>query len=327
MVLVINRGHMKNRYYWTFLILWFVLVGLSACTPQTQVKYSTTPTPLPISSLLATPSISPTVQFTIIPTLTPLPFPSNTSTLTPTNIQATWTPLPTLSLEEARAYVVELLDTNLGCRLPCWWGITPGQTTWQAAKSFLDRFVLHIGIGGDNISFSAYVRVPLPYEVPYANELSQTYTIQEGIVEEIKVYNWDFATHYYLPEFLNTYGQPEEVWVRTYRQDHRGEPFELALFYPSQGILMNTPGGGGGGIEGNILRNCLRGMNWPFLYLWSPENQMTFIEAQRRYLSDPGEGYYLPLYDATGMTVEEFYENFRDPDTTTCLETPLDLWP
>ena len=89
---------------------------------------------------------------------------------------------------------------------------------------------------------------------------------------------------------------------------------------------MNTTGGGGGGVEGNIIRNCLRDMNWPFLYLWSPEIEITFKDAEEQYLN-PEEGYFLPLYDATGMTVAEFYENFKDPNTTACLETPLDLWP
>jgi hypothetical protein len=241
---------------------------------------------------------------------------------------ATLTPLPTLLPDEAQAIVIELLETNAGCRLPCWWGITPGQTTWEEALRFLERFALRISIYLGQDGMYADVYFPVPREVPYAYNLWQYYMIQEGIVEEIEVYNYDFANHTYLPEFLETYGQPEEVWVRTYRPEHMGnEPFEIALFYPQQGILMNTPGGGGGGVEGNVIRNCLRDMNWPFLYLWSPERQITFAEAEEKYLSGPDSGYFLPLFDATGMTVAEFYENFKDPNTTACLETPLDLWP
>jgi hypothetical protein len=247
-----------------------------------------------------------------------------TSTFTP--MPPTWTPLPTLPPDEAQALVIELLDTNAGCRLPCWWGITPGQISWQEALSFIESFALYISVYPGQDGMYADVHFPLPREVPYAYRLQQHYMIQEGIVEEIEVYNYDFAPHTYLPEFLSTYGQPNEVWVRTYRLERGNEPFEFALFYPSQGTLMNTPGGGGGGIEGDIIRNCLRDMNWPFLYLWSPEIEITFKDAEEKYL-DPDEGYFLPLYDATGMTVAEFFENFKDPNTTACLETPLDLWP
>jgi hypothetical protein len=245
-----------------------------------------------------------------------------TSTFTP--LPATRTPLPTLPLDEAQVMVFELLDTNAGCRLPCWWGITPGVTTLDEALHILTPFTRLLSIKGPfDQYYRATFRIPFPEE---AGTINHTYYIKNNIVEKINVYNWNYATHTYLPEFLSTYGQPDEVWVRTYRPERGNEPFEIALFYPSQGILMDTPGGGGGGIEGNIIRNCLRDMNWPFLYLWSPEIEITFKEAEEKYL-DPDAGYFLPLYDATGMTVAEFYENFKDPNTTACLETPLDLWP
>jgi hypothetical protein len=270
-------------------------------------------------------TISPTESRTITTTLPSSQ--SNTLPYTPIPVSETSTPLPTFTLEQARSYVLDLLNTNGNCRLPCWWGIIPGHTNWQEASRVLKTFSIHFSVYPIQDGLYAEVSFPTPMEVPYAYELFQSYLIIDDVVQEIEVYNYDFASHYYLPEFLKTYGQPEEIWIRTEQPGVRSSgPFELVLFYPSQGILMNTPGGDGS-IEGNIIRNCLRNMNWPFLYLWSPEQQKTFIEAEQQYLTYPDSTFFLSLFEATGMTVEEFYENFIDPETAVCLETPLDLWP
>jgi len=56
---------------------------------------------------------------------------------------------------------------------------------------------------------------------------------------------------------------------------------------------------------------------------------MTFREAVDTF----GLDYYkwdkpiMPLEEATGMTVETFYETYRDPANDPCIETPRDLWP
>jgi hypothetical protein len=312
------RQHIPYRLLW---IILFLLT--SACDRTVESTPTASHTLLPLSLTPSATQITltqPVRESTATPTHSPT-IPA-TSTFTP--LPPTWTPLPTLPPDEAQALVIELLDTNAGCRLPCWWGITPGVTTLDEALHILSPFTSLLSIRAFDQYHRATFRIPFPEE---AGTINHTYYVKNNIVEEIEVYNWNYATHTYLPEFLRTYGQPEEVWVRTAHPDVREVgPFELALFYPSQGILMDTPGGGGGGIEGDIIRNCLRDMNWPFLFLWSPEIEITFTEAEEKYL-DPDMGYFLPIYDATGMTVAEFYENFKDPNTTACLETPLDLWP
>lgn len=36
--------------------------------------------------------------------------------------------------------IIELLTNNNGCKLPCFWGITPGSTSWDDARTFLQEF-------------------------------------------------------------------------------------------------------------------------------------------------------------------------------------------
>ena len=54
------------------------------------------------------------------------------------------TPFPPLATEELENKIFELLRMNNGCELPCWWGITPGETQWADARRLL--LYLHFSI-------------------------------------------------------------------------------------------------------------------------------------------------------------------------------------
>ncbi len=66
----------------------------------------------------ATPMFMPTPTPTLTPVPTQTPAPSETPTV-----------IPTLSVEDARLRLLDLLAGNGHCRLPCLWGITPGEST------------------------------------------------------------------------------------------------------------------------------------------------------------------------------------------------------
>jgi hypothetical protein len=78
---------------------------------------------------LATPRF-PTSLGTASPSFTPLPTGEPVATLIP--IAA-----PTLSIEEAQAKLLQLLSNNGNCRLPCLWGITPGESSFHEAQAIL----------------------------------------------------------------------------------------------------------------------------------------------------------------------------------------------
>lgn len=221
--------------------------------------------------------------------------------------------------------VQELLENNGGCKLPCWWGITPGKTTWAEARKFLESFSIYVGETGG-------VQVPLP--APYSNAkfMDHGYSIKNGIVEFIRIYNFNLAPNYYLPKFLETYGQPSEIWIQTFSQEEIGQQnFTFDLLYLDKGILIEygiaTPIKDAT-VEGK-LKNCLRGADSPFIYLWSPENnKMSSQDVRQKFINTrwpPAEP--KPLFEATGMDIKTFYETFKNPNTNVCLETPKNLWP
>ena len=248
---------------------------------------------------------------------------SPSQTLSITKTPNIGTPLPVLPTDEAKKMVQELLENNAGCRLPCWWGIVPGKTTWIEARHFLESFAVYIGETGG-------VRVPLPSPYSNATYMDHGYYINNGIVEYISIYNYSLAPNYYLPKFLENYGQPSEVWIQTFSQEEIGQwNFTYYLFYMDKGILVEY--GLGTSIENAVvddkLQNCLKHAESPLIYLWSPEqNKMSFQEAKQKFILPQNLPEPMSLLDATGMDVKTFFETFKNPDAITCIQTPKDLW-
>jgi len=333
---------MKNHLYQTCIMFFCLVFLVGGCashaqkTPtlteepvlptKTPTEITNQKTPTAVSTITNTTTHSPAATLTptttptntLIPTNTPIP----TETLTP--LPPTWTPLPTLNAENARKLLDDLLENNAGCRLPCFWSITPGKTTWQEAINFLETFTMILGINDTSKELRyTYFQIPFPKDM---GTISHTYVFKLGIVFEIRAYNGDLAPAFFLPEFLKTYGQPGEILIRTFREEEmNSRPFLLDLFYPDQGILMEYSGGNVQDL-GDQLKNCMEGMNSPFIYLWSPDQKMTFDEAKKKFLDTKSLPEPIPLKEATGMDVKTFFESFENSGSV-CIETLKELWP
>jgi len=268
---------------------------LNEITPMVEI------TPTVLSTQTATANLSPTpLLFQIIPT-----------------------PLPTLTFNEAKRLVQELLENNGGCHLPCWWGITPGKTTWAEARHFLESFSVYVGETGG-------VQVPLPHPYSNATFMDHGYFIKNGIVDYIHIFNFNLAPNYYLPKFLETQGQPGEIWIRTFAKEEMGiQNYTVDLFYQKLGVLVEYSTGGPLKDVDGKLQNCfIKDMDSPFIFLWSPDEQnLSFQDAKQKFLDITNLPEPKPLLDATGMDVKTFYETFKNSETNVCLETPKNLWP
>src|SRR5690606_15724734 len=168
--------------------------------------------------------------------------------------------------------------------------------------------------------------IPVPTSVFWEERTRLGIVARNGIVEFIdaRVPVRDrppgFLTAYLLPEFLNTYGRPTEVWLSTYpaAQGQNDLPFVVVLFYPDQGIAALFSDNGVR--QGDMVRGCPQQGPVGFLTLWHPPLNLTFAEVQK------GAGVYnvdfLALEESTAMDVSTFYETFKDAENTACLETP-----
>jgi len=238
--------------------------------------------------------------------------------------------LPMLPFPEAQALILEYLATNNGCDLPCWWGATPGLSDWNDMRPVFEPMASRVsyttarkpGLFVVELSF-----FDMPEDIT-AGYLNFMIAIEQGIVQSVHALGFEKTPTYKLTHLLEHYGPPNEVWVHTYRSYRDIDPpMDVLLFYQNRGILARYPSSEEEILNNSIIQGCFS--NSPVLFLWASGQPMTFREAADTF----GLDYYkwdkpiMPLEEATGMTVETFYETYRDPANDPCIETPRDLWP
>jgi hypothetical protein len=208
----------------------FALILLAALAGGCTIIYpSGTPYLIPTTSgtngdlppLTRVPSLTPTK--TDIPTLTPYMAPS-------------LTPIPTLAGEYAKSKVAYLLETNGNCSLPCWWGITPGRTTWSEAEHYMATFALGISPAGfsQQRDLALYnVEFPDPNSNSLADYLFAGFAVNNsGVIEII-----DSTSKKSLSTTLDNIGIPSQIWVEIISNFGPGPlSYTLALFY-NDGVM------------------------------------------------------------------------------------------
>ena len=326
-----------------------VLVILGFLTSCSAPASSVGPA-IPTSTLLPTvvPSSIPTMKLpTVTPVLKPTTstpaseLPTDTPVLkpTPTASALRATPAPTLTDDEEQTLVLDLLKKNGECQLPCWWGFTPGKTSWQIAESFFVSAGKKIGKYRDSQTtiYTIYFHIPL-----HGSQINQDYyTVNDDTIDVITISavpptrngelvygDAQFARDwrsYTLPQLLTDYGQPQQIFLRTFSDTPTGWlPFNLLLFYPEQGILVSYYGPAEK--DKGTLRACLNQTDVR-LWLWSPEHTMSLERLANMGSSPIGNmAGFRRLEEATGMSVEQFYQSFVQPNNKRCLETPADMW-
>jgi hypothetical protein len=274
-----------------------------------------------------------------VPSFTPLP----TDSLTPT---FALTAIPTLPIEEAQAKLLKLLSDNGGCRLPCIWGIVLEESTYHEAQAAL----LPISSISELTSFTPESGAMFPV---YTEGELQIYTnigfivnSENNIVDHIAfnaeahrplaqggyedVFDSKFfgekVSAYSLPHVLTEQGVPSSVMIET-----AGGPltrggtggFDILLLYPDQGILVNYKTQMH--LNGTNVRGCPPNA-YVQMELYPPGQPDSFFEGLKQTdWALKMTGYKL-LEESTSMSVQEFYNTFREP-TDKCIETPAKSWP
>ncbi len=330
-----------SHCYFSFLL--FVL-----CASLTGCKSSPIPSIMPTSAVVyptvtSIPTIVPSRTSTLVPptgTLIPTLSPTSspippTRTRQPT-VTPSATPAPTLPPLEEQALVLRLLRDNGGCQLPCWGGITPGETRWQTVEAFF----LARGKQIREYRYSNRTSYTVVFDIPQHVTLQQVYYVSDVIVDLIFTYSIppirddEFAygdiqfikdlAPYTLSPILTTYGQPAQILLGL-DPETPWVPFELLLFYPERGILVRYSGPASRGEE--TFQVC------PYrseiaLWLWTPEHSNFTLEHFPNT-----DGYTaeivadIPsLMETTGITDEEFYQTFVQSGIEECFATLLEVW-
>lgn len=310
-------------------IMFLVSCATYTATPlpnlsETNVPFTPSPTdPVQLPTMIAT-----TLAVSSTP---PQVIPTSTSFVLPTKGPET---LPTISPDVVKSFVFELTNENQNCLLPCFWSIAPGKTEWQDAEAFLSTFAYSMSYGAPDGTFSElpvggsfiawmYLFLPETSNAPF----SYAFDVRDGIVTMVDAYILPVPNST-LKAILNEYGKPTEIWLLTANapmDDVLG--FSLTLFYGQHHFMLEYSNWDGEITDGKV-RGCLTGEESSHLVAWSPDEELTFAETTEG-LHEPRRPiiYNLPIEEATEMSVETFYETFKNENEPICLETPTELWP
>lgn len=210
---------------------------------------------------------------------------------------------------------------NGGCRLPCWWGITPGETSWEEAKQFLESIDVLIEKASVKMSNNPNAQGYIGY---YWNQKSDDsnsthFSVYEGTVQMISIdpETTGFAFQHY--QLLSTYGQPDQILMRRLESctglSKIDCPYFLTLFYEEQRFLAHfhitssKPG--------EPLKRCI--LFSPRILSWSKNETWD----EQRLQSEHFYGDTLPyqsIEEVANIDVATFYERFQNPDVEACIE-------
>ena len=131
--------------------------------------------------------------------------------------------------------------------------------------------------------------------------------------------------YYSLAHVLSEQGMPDSVMIAT--SDPSSLPvgagaFYIALFYPDQGIWVKYTTSIH--VTGNSVRGCPENAHIEMkLYpSGNPDSYSALIKETDWWVQ---KDWYKPIEEVTSMSVEQFYQTFRQP-TDKCIETPAKLW-
>lgn len=299
-----------------FIFLLLLLLTTTSC------GNSRTPTVI----LPASPSI--TVSSTKVTSNTATLSPSETPT--PTRLPSL-TPLPTYPPEQWDEIILDLMNTNGECKLPCWWGFTPGAVTYDELQQNFAQFIYSFSLEKPDYIFEAYGGAGFTY--PDGDYVGTIYLVPEDeVIIGMRLEGYHAITrNYAIQDLLRNYGVPNEVFIYTW-QWPMGEgvlQFMIVLDYSSDGFLAYYFSEKGESIPATDLNQLCytRDSIPPKLLLWNPGASNPFLQKKLDYVYDVWDQ-MKPVEEATGMSKEEFVSWFVNGTEFQeyCIKTPASIW-
>lgn len=300
-------------------------ISLSGCSYAKK-----TPVNFPYIEASATPAFS-----TVPTSLTKTDLPSSIPILTPVIVPAETDVVP-LTKSDAEKKVITLLADNAGCRLPCFWGFIPHQTSEQTLIAFFYQLYnlggRDIEIEQNNSNLSIFVTWSSKGEPGdsaqnlYINIQDYRYiNLGEGRMKQAVYDNPTFKqlTRYYsLSNLLSLYGPPKQAYIGIELGKEMGfeDIFHLYLDYPESGwsVQFKMPLQK----ENRAFIGCPT-QAFTSLSVHASEDKTKAsedLENFRKYI------FTHPLPEVTSLTLETFHQQFKDTANTLCIQTPVEKW-
>lgn len=320
----------------------FILTGCVVSQPNVQenegtisgTNLTTTATAM-VNAISVTLLPSATPQ-TLMPTGTPLPTatatPSVILTTTPTTMP-TLTPLPTVAPQQRRQIYADLMSSNGGCTLPCWWGFELGVASLDEVRQFYMAFDTHITERVENNGISELTVKFVDPQIENGIQIRHIFIAQNDIIVEAEIeaeIEAEYDPNYRIESLLKRLGQPSDVWIWTIPEPSEDVlPMTFRVFFPEIGVMI------GYAVfaerVGNTVQACFdtqggtRLLLWNPL-LWDPSSDKGIVERVSESSTFTLEN-FSPIEEVSNWDVEQFYTVLTNPTHTECLETPSSLWP
>jgi hypothetical protein len=316
-----------NSKPYRIVLMGILFLGLANCTAINSSIGTYPPSTLVISTKTFSPSV------TKISSSTFTPFPSPTDTM----IQIPFSTLTLTKVAQQHANIVQLLETNGGCELPCWWGITPGITTWEEVNHLWNN----AGITPFKQDTQWYGISDSYFSSKSVLSSSFMFDVSGGIIEYIIVEanggfdpkDSDFhemwaslAPEKILPllgvpsrvEIYSAYGPGEGANTYTFHDlyifyDERGALFVYRVKDDLNSIYKICPTFSDDGNTENTIKIILK----------SSDDSAPIEKLDDRYQSTKIHS----LEEATKMTLEEFYKLFTEGKKLICFDTLPSVFP
>lgn len=273
--------------------------------------------------------LTPTPIFTVAPTLTKE---ATSTAVSVTNATAfpIWTALPTISSDAGLQTLYKWMEGGAECLLPCWAGITPGQTVWDEASYLIEPisgfaklkyfFNESCAFGECNeISWSlpspgdahGYIYSQLPENKIHAVIVELT---DPSLLEALGLKN-----------VLNSYGKPAILLFSTDPDQPGQKHLELILVYPERQFLIRYSRYAE--ISGENIESCGQDSVIKLVILDNQE-QLASVDVIAKSIETKEfrvNVWHKSVEESTGMTIDAFYDAFSK-DNEPCIVTPIMLW-
>ena len=288
-----------------------------------------------IGNITATVSSGTQVYTLIPPTETPTAsqilgeIQTRVSTITPTVTvppSIVWMPLPTLAADKAEMQVLELLNHNAGCRLPCWWGISPGITSWSDTnttmqglrlKPSLDNisgaYTLLYEFSGDNHALIFWMNFCLE------NDFVRTITFRTEGYNNLLSFKKVYAN--LAPEqIMIEYGNPSQIDM-TGGFGSGGVYYVISFYYDDLGFAISY--------DGKAPFTDIHSTTVPICPTFGNKGNLTGglgLELESNNIVLKHEGLSHSLMEAAGITPQDLYNLYISSKNGVCFDMPTDLW-
>ena len=303
-----------------------MLLFLMGCSPKdilppAAVPETLEPTQTPTSAFTRTPAPSPTT----------IPF---TATALPTPV----TPVPTWLPEEQETYLLDLIETNRDCKLPCLFGIQPGISTWEEIRSVESPFYFRDVYRPDDNGF-LYLHSHVQDKITH---LDAAFSGSGPRIEHITAAAYIFlpgdphyspvmaraGRGYFLPSILAEYGKPSRIrlYVQRPTLSNSRSLAEILLFYDQLGfgvhyffvnVVTQDP-------VNSATRICLRDNRLESLklYLQASDDRTPLEKMVPTAVGDRFFPYdwLQPLEEMTSLRIEDVYERFTRSPIIDCFD-------